>query len=561
MDLPALNTTLAQIRRALVALGSTSTGLAAVDRSLLDLDALIFHLGPPPAKPIVALLGGTGTGKSTISNRLLRANEVELTASNFRRTFTAGPVAIARDELPAGWLALPHVIAEALPARGEAGRVIVVRPAAAPLLDSIVLIDTPDVDGDQPSHHALADRVFRWANVVVFVVSPEKYQMPELLPYFRLASRYAMRVRFVMNKVEDRAVLEDFTKQLIAGGVASPSVFVQPRDDSTFAAQTGESLDDLRDALAQSEPASPADRDRGLSRRALDLAARVADQVVEPLRALRTKADDATIALRELRTREAGVDVDPMTRQLRKRMQQRSILYLMGPQRMLERVRAAPAALARLPRSTMALLRGKPDDANGDESAHSKLELPDFATIVADQFAVAQATIADVLRARCPNCLGDDWRIDPAQARQIVDGETDDLRRWLEARWNSNPRDTSMIMKVVQKLPGGQRLTKLSESAPYLVVLACGLNHFAFSGLDLLVIGGFSLATWIGEKISDEVAQRTRLTNRNIDRRFAALVRQQSDAAIAWLDARIPSAGSLDALRAHLDDLRELAGV
>ena len=48
-------------------------------------------------------------------------------------------------------------------------------------------MDTPDLDGDQPAHHAQADRVFRWAEGLVFLVSPEKYQMTELLPYYRLA--------------------------------------------------------------------------------------------------------------------------------------------------------------------------------------------------------------------------------------------------------------------------------------------------------------------------------------------------------------------------------------
>ena len=56
---------------------------------------------------ITAILGGTGTGKSTLVNRLLDAN---LSAASFRRTFTAGPVAIvaATSSLPVGWLGVPH---------------------------------------------------------------------------------------------------------------------------------------------------------------------------------------------------------------------------------------------------------------------------------------------------------------------------------------------------------------------------------------------------------------------------------------------------------------------
>ena len=56
---------------------------------------------------LVAILGGTGTGKSTLVNRLLGAN---LTATSFRRTFTSGAVAITADEknLPERWLAIEH---------------------------------------------------------------------------------------------------------------------------------------------------------------------------------------------------------------------------------------------------------------------------------------------------------------------------------------------------------------------------------------------------------------------------------------------------------------------
>ena len=52
----------------------------------------MFHLAKPSECPtVICILGGTGTGKSTMVNRLLEAN---VSAASFRRTFTAGPVAI-----------------------------------------------------------------------------------------------------------------------------------------------------------------------------------------------------------------------------------------------------------------------------------------------------------------------------------------------------------------------------------------------------------------------------------------------------------------------------------
>ena len=57
-----------------------------------DAAALRFHLRDPGDRPpIVAIFGGTGTGKSTILNRLLGS---DISAASFRRTYTAGAIAV-----------------------------------------------------------------------------------------------------------------------------------------------------------------------------------------------------------------------------------------------------------------------------------------------------------------------------------------------------------------------------------------------------------------------------------------------------------------------------------
>jgi hypothetical protein len=155
----------------------------AIARWRADAAALRFTFATPGERPrVIAILGGTGTGKSTLVNRLLNSN---LSAASFRRTYTAGAVAIAQNPkaVPAQWLGVDHDVAQQdqLPARGEADRLIIV-PAEQELTKHVTLIDTPDLDGDQPAHHAQADRAFRWAQGIVFLVTPEKYQMTELLP-------------------------------------------------------------------------------------------------------------------------------------------------------------------------------------------------------------------------------------------------------------------------------------------------------------------------------------------------------------------------------------------
>ena len=134
---------------------------AALARLRADSAALRFHLSARSGRaPIAAVLGGTGTGKSTLVNRLLGR---DLSAASFKRTFTAGAIAVAAnaDEVPKGWLGVDHMLLspEELPARGRADELVLVA-FDSELTRKVTLVDTPDLDGDQPAHHA-AHRVAR----------------------------------------------------------------------------------------------------------------------------------------------------------------------------------------------------------------------------------------------------------------------------------------------------------------------------------------------------------------------------------------------------------------
>ena len=220
-----------------------------------------------------------------------------------------------------------------------------------------MLVDTPDLDGDQPAHHAEADRVFRWAQAVIFLVSPEKYQMTELLPYYRLAARYSTPALFVMNKCEEQAVVEDYRRQLTGwtsddSSFAAPGVDPEPgkkttkvfaiaRDDAAYEPPTHENLESFRLAITELPAIDSDKRFRGLQARGTDLLGRLADQIVSPLRRQQKRIAELIASLKALETPPAGIDVNPLTQQLQRRLQQRSVLYLMGPQRILDRVRQA----------------------------------------------------------------------------------------------------------------------------------------------------------------------------------------------------------------------------
>jgi hypothetical protein len=547
---------------------------AAVERWRADAGALRFHLGrdAKDGPPVVVVLGGTGTGKSTIVNRLLGA---DVTAASFRRTFTAGPVAIVgtAESLPGTWLGVEHVLlgAEKLPARGEAGS-LVVALSPSDLTRKLTLVDTPDLDGDQPLHHAQADRAFRWAEAVVFLVTPEKYQMMELLPYYRLARRYGVPSLYVMNKCEEQAVLEDYRGLLAREADIAPNapdaarLFAVPRDDAGYEPPAEQNLSRLAEAMPQLSSTGEA-RAAGLRVRAQDLAGRFSDQVLSPMRDDRRDADRLTEALRAMESPAARVDVNPLTQQLQRRLQQRSILYLMGPQRVLDRVRQAPGLLARLPRVAWEYVtKGEVSAAALNPSGDGQQrEVPDFRALLADQFAVLQSRIDDALRS---TSAGQRWLTDDAagyasaklpteSAAVIADEELAELKNWLEKRWNATPRDTKAIQTLLKYLPGGAKLVQWTEAAPYLLTIALVTHHAFFGHVDLVVLGGYGLATWLTERLSNEVASRTRGTNATIADRFTSLAHDQIERISAWLDRQAPSRKALDQLERAAEDLAE----
>lgn len=557
--------------------GAAVVGASAVDRVLAELSAARFHLRPRANGDLrmVAIIGGTGTGKSTLLNRFIDAGQ-EVTAASFRRTFTAGAVAVAPNgrDLPDGWLGLPHVIAarDDWPARGAGDRLTVLR-LNSPWLSQFALVDTPDLDGDQPAHHALADRAFRWAHAVVFLVTPEKYQMTELPPYYRLARRYGVPLVFVMNKADDSAVLADYTRQLQQShGISQPRVFCIPRDDAAFSPPPEQDLHALRAAVATLDGESdPATARRGLETRLVDLFQRLRDQALHPLLDARRDVDRLLAALRELSTPLPDVNVHPVTQQLQRRLQQRSVLYLMGPQRIFDRVRQVPLMLARLPRHTWDLLRhgqlrASTAGANGEDIPDDWQKTgPDFRGALVDQFTILHSRIDDIVRS---SSLAERWiaadasgyaaaRVEAEEAGRIAEEELADLRAWLEKHWNAVPRDTRVVQSLLKVIPGGPKLLKMSEAAPYLLAVVVAAHHSVFGPVDLLILGGFSLATWMTEKLSNEVAARTRLANQRIADRFTQLAQRQTERMAAWIERQAPPRAELQALLATLDRLHE----
>jgi hypothetical protein len=549
----SIDAALAASQQQLAAIRALGATAAAIARFSADAAALRFHLrdrGDRP--PILVVLGGTGTGKSTIVNRLIGA---DVSAASYRRTFTSGPIAVVSSKqlLPDDWLNTPHAEVAQLPARGESDRLLVVNHDCD-LTHHVTLVDTPDLDGDQPAHHAQADRAFRWAQAVLLLVTPEKYQMTELVPYFRLVHRYHVPALVAMNKTEQQAVVDDCRARV----EGQPIVYAIPRDDSNYEPPPELNLDALRRQIESLPRVEPAKKEEGIRNRAADLLDRLHDQILAPLQADRRSIDRAIAMLKAMETPPAGIDVNPITRSLARRLQQRSIHYLIGPGKMLDRVRQVPSLLARLPRTAWDLvMRGKAGAGTGNDEPVIPRDVPDFAAILSEQLSVLHSRIDDVIRAS-PG--GERWieddraaydaaRFDTKRAGTIAEDELAQLKTWLETRWNATPRDTAILQKVLKHLPGGEKLTQWSEAAPYLLAVVVATHHAFFGHVDLLILGGYSLATWLTERMSNEVAGRTRQANKSIATRFEQLAHEQIESICAWLQTRAPTTKELETIR------------
>jgi hypothetical protein len=251
-----------------------------------------------------------------------------------------------------------------------------------------------------------------------------------------------------------------------------------------------------------------------------------------------------------------------MTQQLQRRLQQRSVLYLIGPGRVLDRVRQVPGMMMRMPRTTWDFLFPR-QQPKGKEIVEARPgEAPDFRQGLIDQFVIVQSKIDDILREsptgqRWLDQAGESYavsKIAPEKAGVIADEELAELNAWLEKRWNATPRDTAMLMKLLKHLPGGEKLTNWTEAAPYLLAAYLVAQHFLL-GMDVVVLGGYTLATWITEKISNEVSGRTRAANRTIADRFTALTHEQIRRTCDWLSQQAPSEAELSTLEAAADHL------
>jgi GTPase SAR1 family protein len=168
----------------------------------------VFHYKQRTPYFWVVLLGGTGTGKSTLFNAIAGH---DLSRTGVERPKTRGPIAYAhRQALIENNFPFPAVRVdrsaasdpESTPAEGAAGRLLVLEHSRDQY-SHLVLVDTPDLDSVEVENRRLAQHLYLLADTVLFITSQEKYA--DEVPYqFLLQVVHERRPYFILlNKVDD----------------------------------------------------------------------------------------------------------------------------------------------------------------------------------------------------------------------------------------------------------------------------------------------------------------------------------------------------------------------
>jgi GTP-binding protein EngB required for normal cell division len=192
---------------------------------------------------VVALAGATGSGKSSLFNALCG---LDLAGVGVRRPTTSWALACSWGPEGAGelldWLGIPQ--------RHQVNRMGMLDETAAEReMEGLVLLDLPDHDSTEVSHHLEVERLVKLADVLVWVLDPQKYADAAIHERFlRPLATHSEVMMVALNHIDELppaeadACLRDVNRLLVADGLAGVPVF-------GTSATRGDGLRDLRQAL------------------------------------------------------------------------------------------------------------------------------------------------------------------------------------------------------------------------------------------------------------------------------------------------------------------------
>jgi len=224
-------------------------------------DYLLPRVRQSAAPILVALVGSTGAGKSTLVNSIVGAH---VSATGVRRPTTNSPVlACHPDEID--WFAennflptLPRVRQEGLARPGRDGLLVLAASEGMPR--GIALLDTPDIDSVVQAHHEFALQFLDASDLWLFMTSASRYADGPVWEILQHARDRKASLGVVLSRIPQTyrtELVDHFTAMLDANGITAADRFViqeTPLIDGMLPADAYQPVRDwLADTAARSD--------------------------------------------------------------------------------------------------------------------------------------------------------------------------------------------------------------------------------------------------------------------------------------------------------------------
>ncbi len=244
---------------ALEAVAAASRGRlddSLVDEAAVIVDRAATRLRLSAEHTVVAIAGATGSGKSSTFNSL---TGLDLSSVGVRRPTTSWATACVwgsegADEL-LEWLGIPARHQTMRDSMLDTGR-------QDQALQGVVLLDLPDHDSTEVSHHLEVDRLVVLADLLVWVLDPQKYADAAIHDrYFAPLAEHRDVMIVLLNHIDTvppekrDAMVADVRRLLAADGLDGVPVL-------PISARQGEGVDELRSMIAERVATKKANRAR-----------------------------------------------------------------------------------------------------------------------------------------------------------------------------------------------------------------------------------------------------------------------------------------------------------
>ncbi len=524
------------------------TAARAIPGLVRTLSNIVRRLDEGPNAPLrLAFFGPTGAGKSKLFNSLLGG---VLSPAGFRRPFTMRPVYSLHEAHAA---LAPRMQGEVRLRAGDSWR-------------DVLFIDTPDFDSVERHNREEAERVFREAEVFLFITDVQKYADQSTWEYLERIFRERKQAIIVLNKVVGEGGERDFRARLearTAGTFAAADLIVVREhavDDVALLPDAEPGLAKIGDRIARVVGTSA-------ERRAALMAALFADldnlldgwsttrgsleAYLEGIARLRVRLDEryskgsALLGTDLEAPVDAGLKAEVYARVL-ERIQRIDILRY--PRRLL----ALPLeGIKQLAGRWWPFRRGVPS-ASPEEAARDK----ELQALEKSLLHLAEETREDFqTEARCPGLLERQaalaLRISHDELRVLHTRRSRAFREWLERE----------AREMASKLTKENKVKFILSQVIYNSIVVGVQIHTAghFSLVELATDGVLSplVAKAVGMAVSSErVGEFEKTARAEHDRLLAEVVGEARSRFASHLDSRGTWKGAFEAMEADMEALR-----